>query len=210
MLKMKRKLKRTAPKLVKRVEQMNAPVAVETEEKPSEVIDVQTAYLNEVLKNAVEISNRCSDYHVRKADPSSMRVTEDLHLVYKPDIGDTRECEMSHFALSQFGTKIGVPANYLEKCVKKGRSDIAQYNVNSWLQDYGKPLFIREYQKEDGTDTVRGVLSDKYAVCDTPSIIEGIDRVLDLDNFRVDVYIDEDYERGYRYGDQDHKLEVRP
>lgn len=34
--------------------------------------------------------------------------------------------------------------------------------------------------------------------------------VYDLDNFSVDVYLDEDYERGYRYGDQDHKLEVRP
>lgn len=181
MLKIKRRLKRVAPRIVDRIEK----VPVEPEDKPSEVIDVSKHYLNDVLASALEISERCKDFHVRKADPSSMRVTEDLNLVYKPDIGDTRKCEMSHFALSQFGTKIGVPANYLEKCVKRGRADIAQYNVNSWLQDYGKPLFIREYRNEMGVDTVRGVLSDKYAVCDTPCIIEGIDKVLDLDNFKV-------------------------
>lgn len=181
---MKLKMKK---KLVKKVHNI-VPQKIEAEgtnDVPIEAIDLDTKHLNEVLEKALGISERCTDYNVSKASPKTMRLNDDLSLVYKADGGVERECSFSKFALSQFGSKIGVPANYLEKCVNNGRPEIAQYNVNAWLDGFNKPLFIREYQDENGNDTIRGVLSDRYAICDTPDIIDGIDRVLDLERFKI-------------------------
>ena len=183
---MKLKIKKRKPEAKREVKRVEPVVSVEVqEEAPAEVIDTETKMLNKILDNALSISNRCEDFTVSCANPKTIQMLDDLSLQYIPDNDDVRECRMSRYALSQFGSKIGVPANYLEKCVNRDRADIAQYNVNAWLDGYNKPLFIREYQTKEGEDTIRGVLSDKYAVCDTPEIIEGIDKTLDLNTFKV-------------------------
>ncbi len=87
---------------------------------------------------------------------------------------------MSRYALGQLGSKIGVPARYLEKCVASGRIDLAQDNVNSWLEDFNKDLFIREYN-----GGIRGVLSNKYSVCDSHEILEAVDDAVDLSKYKI-------------------------
>ena len=184
-MKLKTKRKKLSVKKVNKPMPQRIEVEKPEVEVPAEVIDTKTTALDKVLETALDISNRCSDHVVKVANSSTVELQDDLSLIYRDISGDRRKCGLSRYALSQFGSKIGVPANYLEKCVNKGRPDIAQYNVNAWLADYNKPLLMREYQTEDGEDTIRGVLSDKYAICDTPEIIEGIDKTLDLGTFNL-------------------------
>lgn len=87
---------------------------------------------------------------------------------------------MTSYSMGQLCGKLGVPTQYILKCFSSGRIDLALENINDWMSDYGKDLFIREY---DGH--VRGVLSDRFAVCDTPDILGVVDDVLDLDRFKI-------------------------
>lgn len=149
-----------------------------------EVLDLRDTKVQAILKESQEIQSKCEDFTVEKANNLTVRFNESAGLTYIPSgTSEVRHPSISRFALGQLGSKIGVPARYLEKCVSSGRIDLAQENVNSWLEDYNKDLFIREY---DGA--VRGILSSKYSVCDTPEIIEVVDDVLDLDNYIVKGY----------------------
>ena len=172
---------------------MNPPQSAEVEEKPSdtsfEAIDTSATRLESILNSAVEISNACTDYEVGSACSDTMELQPDLSIIYQPKgSAAKRHCRLTHFALSQFGTKIGVPANYLEKCVVRNRPEIAQYNVNAWLENYNRPLFIREYRDNAGNDIIRGVLSNRYAVCDTPDIIDSLTHVIDPKEFKLKGY----------------------
>lgn len=101
-------------------------------------------------------------------------------LSFIDDVSGIERYPMSRYALSQLGSKLGVPANYLQKCIDSGRLDLASDNVNSWIEDYGKDVFIREY---DGH--IRGILSSKYSVCDTPDILKVLQDTVDLNQYKV-------------------------
>ena len=127
----------------------------------------------------VEIWRRyegCRSANLQNWDTS--KVTDMSHLF--EEFNGVQSFQMSKYAMSQLGTKIGVPARYLEKCIESGRIDLAKGNVNSWLEDYNKDLFIREYNGR-----VRGILSSKYSVCDSHEILQVVDDAVDLRNFDV-------------------------
>ena len=117
---------------------------------------------------------------VRKANTHNVRFNESAGLTFIAEDQEIRDFQMSRYALGQLGSKIGVPARYLEKCVASGRIDLAQDNVNSWLEDFNKDLFIREYN-----GGIRGVLSNKYSVCDSHEILEAVDDAVDLSKYKV-------------------------
>ena len=74
---------------------------------------------------------------------------------------------LTSHALNQLCGKMGVPVRYVQKCIEQGMPDLAAENINAWLDEYHKSLFIRGY-----SDRARGVLSDKYATMDAPDVIE--------------------------------------
>lgn len=116
------------------------------------------------------IQSKCSDFNITKACSHNVQFDPNtLKLYYKPDEDSIRTPEMTRYALSQLCNKIGVPIRYIEKCVDSGRLELATDNVNSWLDDYNKNLFIREHDNK-----IRGVLSDKYSVLDTPDILDSL------------------------------------
>lgn len=156
----------------------------EQQNEIKEVLNLKPIQLHTLIERSNEIQSHCSDYMVREADHTNMLFDEDCSLRYMPEAGGLRVAQMSPYALSQLCNKIGVPTQYIVKCMDNGRIDLARENVNEWLGDYGKDLFIREYER-NGMDTVRGVLSSKFAVCDTPDILNVIDDVLDLDRFKI-------------------------
>ena len=157
--------------------EMTSP-EVTTEKK--EVMDVSST-LDILMKRALEIDAKCTDYNVVKANSNTnLRFNENAGLTFVADDGVVRRSGISRYALGQLSSKIGVPARYIEKCVQSGRLDLAQDNVNSWLDGYDKNLFLRDY---DGT--LRGVLSDKYSVCDSPDILRVVNDAVDLDNYRI-------------------------
>lgn len=130
-----------------------------------EVLERST--LDSLIARSHEIEKKCSDYDVIRANSSNVRMNENAGLTYITKDGEIRNSALTKYSFSQLGTKIGVPSNYLDKCIRSGRISLAQENVNSWLEDYNKDLFIREY---DGN--IRGVLSSRYTVCDAPDILE--------------------------------------
>ena len=135
-----------------------------TEER--ELISTNRITVSQLIDRAEEMQSLCSDYNITGANNSNIRINDYGNVTYVTDDGDVRHVPISRFALGQLCSKIGVPAQYLEKCIKTGRLELAQDNVSSWLEDYNGNLFIREYD-----NSIRGVLSQKFATCDTPEIL---------------------------------------
>lgn len=161
---------------------MGEIIQMQTQEKEiKEVVDIRPKTLDKLIIKANDIALSSHDYMVREANSlKSARFNESAGLTFVAEDGEIRSLPISRYALSQLGTKIGVPARYLEKCVASGRIDLAQDNVNSWLEDYNKDLFIREYN-----GGIRGILSNKYSVCDSHEILQVVDDCVDLSQYKV-------------------------
>ena len=153
--------------------------AVEKEVDTRELLNTGATPISTLILKANKIQDGCHDYNVSKVTLRKMRFS-DGELSFIDDVDGIERYPMSRYALSQLGSKIGVPANYLQKCIDSGRIDLASDNVNSWLEDYGKDLFIREYNGH-----IRGILSSKYSVCDTPDILKVLQDTVDLNTYKV-------------------------
>lgn len=149
-------------------------------EEIKEVIDTRPKTLDKLIIKANDIALNSHDFMVRKANTHNVRFNETAGLTFIAEDQEIRDYQISRYALGQLGSKIGVPARYLEKCITSGRIDLAQDNVNSWLEDFNKDLFIREYN-----GGIRGVLSNKYSVCDSHEILEVVDDAVDLSKYKI-------------------------
>lgn len=165
---------------------MGELLELQKKEDIKEVIDIRPKSLDRLIIKANDIALNSHDYMVREANNRVIRFNESAGLTFIPEdpFGEydtsIQEFSISRYALGQLGSKIGVPARYLEKCITSGRLDLAQDNVNSWLEDYNKDLLIREY---DGT--IRGILSSKYSVCDSHEILKVVSDTIDTRNYKV-------------------------
>lgn len=140
--------------------------------------------LDELYKQALDIQNRCSDSMVTKANSQNIHFDGDSgKLCYTNDLGLTSTRKLTPHAMTQLCSKIGVPTKYVEKCLESGMTDLAAENINSWLSDYNKSLFVREYE-----DRVRGVLSDRYMALDTPDILSVLSDVVDPSQYSTKGY----------------------
>lgn len=160
---------------------VNSPVT-QVVERPEnfEELDTEDCAISNLVIKARDIADNSNDYMVVKANPQNVRFNDHAGLTFVTESGDVHDYSISRFALGQLGTKIGVPARYLEKCVASGRIDLAQDNVNSWLEDYNKDLFIREHR-----GGIRGILSSKYSVCDSHDILDVVDDAVDLSKYKI-------------------------
>ena len=140
---------------------------------------------DDLYQDSLEIQSLCTDYNISKVTDKNMFMNPNSgNLMFRPDDSSHHYMRgMSRYAMSQLCNKLGVPIRYLEKCIDAGMIDLAADNVNSWLQDYNKNLFIREY---DGK--IRGVLSDRYMTLDTPNIMEVISSVIPSSNYSTKGY----------------------
>lgn len=158
-----------------------AQIAVKEKEDSKEVLNLKSDF-ESLIEKAERINSECEDFVVRKANSDNVRFSTEygIKFGYSSEDGVTRVSNISRYALGQLGTKIGVPVRYLEKCINTGRLDLAEKNVNSWLNNYNKDLFIREYNGR-----IRGVLSSKYSVCDSHDILNVVHDVVDHNKFVV-------------------------
>lgn len=148
-----------------------------------ELLTLDRIDLSELFRQALDIQKECRDYNVSNVSYKNVRYDGDTcRLLYQPDDSSvsSRSMAMTRHSLSQLCNKIGVPVRYIDKCIDSGRLDLAADNINSWIDDFGKNLFIREYG-----NTIRGVLSDRFSVLDTPQIMEVLNDVLDFDQYRI-------------------------
>lgn len=158
---------------------MGEVIELNKEKEIKEVIDTRPKTLDKLIIKANDISLNSRDYMVRKVNNTNLRFNESAGITFVAEDG-VKEFPISRYALGQLGSKIGVPARYLDKCVSSGRIDLAQDNVNSWLEDFNKDLFIREHEGR-----IRGILSNKYSVCDSHEILKVVDDAIDLSKYKV-------------------------
>lgn len=149
-------------------------VAESTEEIKESITNFNIAPANglSILRDKAEdIQERCSDTLLKNVDLTTLALycKDNGRVVakYKNDKEPVKERTFSDYAFSQFCSKIGVPAQYMDKCMKVGYTELAEENMNSWVDIYNKPLFLREYN-----DKIRGVLSSRYSPFDTPQILD--------------------------------------
>lgn len=159
---------------------MGEVIQLQTEKEIKEVVDLSPKTLDSLIIKANDIALSSTDYMVTKASAKNVRFNDTAGLTFIEDNSSVQSFPISRYALGQLGTKIGVPARYLEKCIASGRIDLAQDNVNSWLEDYNKDLFIREYN-----GGIRGILSSKYSVCDSHEILKVIDDSVNLSQYKI-------------------------
>lgn len=160
---------------------VTVPIAVtEDKDKNFEVISVDPYTLDDLLRRSKEIEKASTDYMVKNANSQNVRFNDNAGLTFINESGDVCNSGISRFALGQLSSKIGVPARYIEKCVSSGRIELAQDNVNSWLKDYNKDLFLRDYKGD-----IRGVLSSRYSVCDSHEILGVVKDTINTDDYRI-------------------------
>lgn len=132
---------------------------------------------------AEEIQRDCSDFITVRAKSPEVRYQSSGFLTYLDDNGELHNSLMSTYSRSQLCNKLGVSSAYINKCIDNGMLDLVSLNINSWMDEYNAPFFIREYK-----GTVRGVLTPKYSVCDTKDILDVVSDSIPVDNYRVKGY----------------------
>lgn len=137
--------------------------------------------LDVLKKKASDIQDECEDFVVTKANSErNFRLNEFGGLTFLGDNGVKRDCDLTSHSLSQLSQKVGVPNRYLEKCITSGMFDLAQQNVNTWIDAEDRDYLVRVYK-----NNVRGLLSTKYSVCDTPTILDVVDSCVDTSDYDV-------------------------
>lgn len=138
------------------------------------------ARVEDLLHRADEIQKECEDFTIRKVTNENVKFNLYGGLDFLDENEKGHRYNLTSHSLSQLGTKLGIPIRYLEKCVNTGNIDLAKENVDTWLDQYGKDLFIRTYRGD-----IRGILSSRYSVCDTDEILQVVDDKLDLSKWDV-------------------------
>ena len=151
-----------------------------TEEKFEKVLSADGDTFQTLVDKANAIQNDCVDIpDVLMAD---IKLNQKLHLAR---LDGEAEYKLTPYAFSQLCTKVGVPTQYMKKCIETGHISLVMDNINEWLEENGhKKLLIREYQ-----DVARGILSDKYSCCDTPEILDALDKSGMLENMDLKGYM---------------------
>ena len=127
---------------------------------------------NKLVEKANEIQAKCSDHPVRA---NEIRMDNDLKLNF-----EGKRYPMSDLATGHLCGKLKVPSRYFSRLAETDHNELAAQNINCWLEDNPKNLFLREY---DGR--IRGVLSGSYSVYDAPEILQSISEVFDPNTFKL-------------------------
>lgn len=107
------------------------------------------------------LQRRAADYTDEVVDVRDVRMdSEDGSLA----VGSSRYPLQPH-ALTQLGTKLGIPAGYLQRCEPELRAQ----NVNRWMEDQNSPVLLRFDRME-----VRAVLSTRYRPLDNHEVVNAM------------------------------------
>lgn len=139
-----------------------------------EVFDIAPTDGIQILREkANAIQNECKDYTLKGINLENFaffKCSGSNPFIKFKDEDKVIKKSLTDYSLGQLCTKLGVPARYITKCTEKGFNDLAMQNMNTWIDEYEKDLFIRTYG-----DKIRGILSSRYSVLDTPDIIDVVD-----------------------------------
>jgi hypothetical protein len=154
-----------------------------------ERVSTEKKSLADLIADARKIQGECEDWRVSNVSSLTVHFNGGTgEIAFRPDgegemqggNGRVVRRGLRRFALGQFCSKLGIPAKYIEKCMDEGFSDLAEQNVNAFLDVYGKNLFIRTYQ-----DRIRGVLSDRFSAFDAPDVLGCVGDVLPRSGYDI-------------------------
>lgn len=167
-------------KLLRFPQQVSTPQETQKTEDSRELLSLGNTSFKMMLDKAHNIHSLSVDFPVSKVTNENMRLNDVAGITYVTNDGSIRTPAISKHAMSQLCNKVGIPSDYMRKCISSGRIELAQDNLNSWLSDFGKDLLVREY---DGR--IRGVLSNKYSICDSHEILEAVGDAVDLSKYTI-------------------------
>lgn len=154
----------------------------------SEMLTTKGASISSAMDSAVAIQSMCEDFMVSDVTNKNCYYNSDFNgLQYTDDAGVRHVNSLTRHSLSQLCSKLGVPVRYVQSCIDKGYPDLAAENINAWLDEYRKSLFIRTYG-----DRVRGVLSDRYTTLDSPEVLEVCEDAFGRDYKVKGMYVSEE------------------
>lgn len=140
---------------------------------------------SDVVEKSRKIQEKCTDYTMTGARIAKVSQDVNKFRYYTPDL-QTRIVTFSDHSFNQLCTHLGINSSYMSRCIEKEKPELAAYNVNEWLKDNDRDFFIREYQDdESGICKMRGMLTPRYSVLDTPDILDIIGESMNLDNYLI-------------------------
>lgn len=144
--------------------------------------------LNELYDMSKSIQSDCTDTIIPEANLETLAVYANEPDLFKRGSEPTRfkahfitgdedeKMRVGHFtdyAMGQLCNKLSIPAAYLYKCYDMRLTDLAENNINTWIDHYDRDLMLRQYfDSASHRNLIRGVLSSKYSVFDTPDILD--------------------------------------
>lgn len=140
-------------------------------EKTVEMLNTSEDFAK-LLNRANKIQEKCSDHLLRASEIS---MGEDLKLNFAD-----QHMALTNLAKGHLCGKLKVPSRYFNRLVDEGFNNLAAENINTWLKNSPKELFLREY---DGR--IRGVLSGRYSVYDAPEILKTVAEVFKPNSFKL-------------------------
>ena len=129
-----------------------------------------TENFGELLNKANSIQAACEDF---KVTAGNIHMNADMHMTF----GDYT-IPLSSLARGELCGKLSVPSRYITRCIESNNSALAAENLNCWLQDSQKKLFIRNHR-----GICRGVLSGSYSTYDAPEILTTLAEVFNPEKF---------------------------
>lgn len=150
-------------------------------ERKTELLNREKVTFDYLINKSQVIQNYCTDEHLSNVTTKNFSVNDWGGIDLVDDRGyEISDLDMSRFARSQLCTKIGVPVAYINKCLEAGDTFLVQHNINHWIEVYEKDLLVRCFSGK-----IRGILSGRYSVCDTPDILRSVSEVIPVDDYDI-------------------------
>jgi hypothetical protein len=104
------------------------------------------------------------------ADTRSMSFSDDSTTALLVDLDeDTQVFELNDHALGQLSTDVGIPKRYFDR-MRGDAPDLYRTNVHHWFGNEPNRRMVRGRRNDDGTQTGRAFLSDRYRRLDNIEI----------------------------------------
>lgn len=142
-------------------------------------LGVAKVSLDDLCEQAANMERGWKDYYVQS--PMDFDICNDDVTVKFTDAFGRKEnnLDITDYAFGQMCAAVGVPAAYIQKCIKNGMDDLAIENYQRWSHSRvdddrrNNRFLIRTY--DDGTRTaVHAVLTSRYNVFSSAEVMNGL------------------------------------
>lgn len=143
---------------------------------------------NELYEKSHEIKNKWINDIVVNEEKPNFELDENMRFHYLTKDNKRKEADITNFGFSQLCARMGIPTNYIQKCFKSGKEELALQNFRAWASETNQNMLVRE---NDGV--IRAVLSDSYTPFDSFQIIRSLKYTVDFGRWKLtQAYLSED------------------